>query len=108
MAKKFDLQIFMASVRHEAGEKNNAGLTTGKLLNLLKLENENFIRAAYYAFFNREPDPSGMATYLPFARDVPRRIQLLLILSLAPERKYLPLWQRRIADKFLRIVDKFL
>lgn len=101
MKNKFDLNVFMASARHEAGEENGAALAPGKLLRLLKLENGSFVRAAYHVFFNRDPDPAGMALYSPIARTLAGRVKLLGILALAPERKYIPPWQRLLIQRTL-------
>lgn len=91
----------MANVRHEAGETANAKASAATLLRLLKLSGETFVRSAYRTFFRREPDPSGMATYLAASQSLPGRIKLLAVFSLAPERKYLPPWQRQCIEKIL-------
>jgi len=95
--KKFDLDIFMVSVRQEAGEGPVFSLKDA--CQLLRLKNEAFLRAAYSLFFNREPDATGMAAYLPRASNLFSRIELLAVLYLAAERKYLPPWQRWLLEK---------
>lgn len=104
MRKKFDPEIFMASVRHEAGETTDAKISATTLFRLLNLRGEAFIRSAYPIFFNREPDPSGMGTYLATSKNFIGRIKLLAVFTFAPERKYLPPWQRRCIENVLWLV----
>lgn len=104
MAKKFDSRVFMAAIKRETGEKAGAAVNLREAVQLLGLENEAFIRAAYQMFFHREPDISGMATYVPHAATLGGRLKLLAVLYLAPERKYLPLWQRAAIEKTLWLI----
>lgn len=98
--KKFDIRVFMAGVRHEAGEKHGPAVTCSQVLQLLlQTDSESFMRMAYRLFFNREPDASGMTAYLPRARSMAGRLKLLAIFWLAPERKFLPTWQRLMLEK---------
>ncbi len=102
--KDFDPHIFMMAVRHEAGEKAKTGITLKDCLFLLRQKDEAFVRLAYHMFFLREPDPSGFAEYLPRAASLPGRIKLLAVFYMAPERKYLPIWLRRLLEAATRLL----
>lgn len=104
--KKFDAQIFMAAVRHEAGEiaANEASLAT--LRKLLALEGDEFLMQAYRVILGRKIDNAGLAAYSQRAKSLRGKIHTLGVLWFSPERVYLSGWQRTLLAMGGRILGK--
>ena len=92
--KKFDPDIFMAAVYREAGEKMPYRVNFRQVLAILPIKGEQFLKEAYSALLNREPDPAGAAAYQRRAESLPGRFLILIALYFSPERIWLPAWQR--------------
>ncbi len=97
--KRFDPDIFMSSVYHEAGEKEAWNITWREACRLLSLKGEPFIFQAYTALLGRDPDPTGLEAYASRSRTLAGRFMILTALYFSTERLWLPYWQR----KFIRI-----
>lgn len=93
---KFDIRVFMTSVRRESGEEQGAPLSFGVLRPLLARKGEDFVRQAYWQILNREVDPDGLAAFTGRAATLPGRLIILLSLHLSPERILLPDWARKL------------
>lgn len=92
--RKFDVQIFMAAVRQEAGETPVRGTSLAMARKLLRLEGEEFLRQAYRAILGREIDRPGLDAWRSQADSMAGKIRILGSLWLSPERVYLRPWQR--------------
>lgn len=101
---KFDPDIFMSAMRHEAGESLPQTVSPALLLRLMSMQGELFVREAYSIFLHRKPDKSGLATYAHQAKSIRGRLKLLLVFYLAPERVCLPVWQRLLLEKTIWLV----
>lgn len=93
--KKFDSDIFMGAIRQLAGE-SCPGPDLAVLVNLAKLEGEEFLLRAYWTLLNREADPNGLAAYRSRSKNLSGRILVIVSLLLSPERVYLRPWQRNL------------
>lgn len=103
--KRFDSDIFMASLRKLLDEPAPASPDIRTLLGLLTLEKEEFLRQAYRLILQREVDPAGLRGYAASANSMPGRIKVVCALLLSPERGKAPLWQikaKSLAGKVFR------
>ncbi|MBQ7607985.1 MAG: hypothetical protein IJU76_08470 [Desulfovibrionaceae bacterium] len=87
---QFDLQLFMAAVRREAGETCHEPLKIRDLLALLRLEGRPFLYASYQRVLFRAPDPVGLAGYAKSSHTFFGRLRTLLALLCSTERAALP------------------
>lgn len=90
--KKFDSRVFLASLKREAGESTDSGISFAQLKELLNRKDADFIKQAYRIFLRREADISGLQGYLPRIRHLPGKIIFLASLYLSPERPTLAPW----------------
>lgn len=94
--KKFDPEIFMRGVCHEAGEKPTRNIGIRHVRSLLQVKGESFINQAYCTILGRAPDPEGLAAYSGQAQTTLGRFLIIAALYFSPERVWLPPWQRSL------------
>lgn len=94
--KKFDIRLYMASVRREAGENLTEPASLKSLAQLLRRRDEDFVRHAYWQILGREVDPQGLADYSPQSTTLYGRLLITAALLLSPEKLLLPSWLRSL------------
>lgn len=92
--EKFDFGSFMATVRRAAGESRRPEPIWRELRYIMAFNGEEFVRQAYRSILEREPDPSGLAAYMPLALSTRGKIRAIHALLLSPERGSTPHWLR--------------
>lgn len=83
---EFDADIFLANLRHEAGELPQP-LTMTAIIRLLRLKGEEFIHQTYLTLLHRHPDEVGMKANLRRAAHYPGRLKIIVILLVSRERR---------------------
>lgn len=85
--QKLNPKFLMQGIRDVLETKRRYGLyATSTLPELLDLEGEAFVRAAYYTVLRRRVDPTGLACYTPKATSRLARLYLVLRLYCSWER----------------------
>ncbi|MBR3663551.1 MAG: hypothetical protein IKN64_02735 [Desulfovibrio sp.] len=88
--RQFDVQLFMAAVRREAGETYGEPVKIRDILALLRLEGPSFLEASYQRVLFRAPDPTGLAGYAKSSHSFFGRLRILVALLCSAERSALP------------------
>ncbi|MBQ9453553.1 MAG: hypothetical protein IJU65_09725 [Desulfovibrio sp.] len=92
---QFDIHVFMAGVRREAGELHLPRRSLRLIWHLLQLQGEVFLKIAYIQLLGREPDPAAVEGYQTRSRYTLGRLIIILSLLISPEQTRIPHWLRR-------------
>lgn len=103
--KKFNVSLFMATVKREAGEGPTRPGFAG-VRRLMRLEGEEFLHQAYSLFLGRTADRDGLIAWLPQINSRFGKLKVIGSLWTSPERIYLPGWQRALVRIFKAILRK--
>lgn len=106
--KAFDIRQFMHNVHREAGDTAFiASASWAELPDLLRLQGDTFVRAAYRFILGREADTAGLSQYRVRAESLPGKLRILLSLYCSPEHGRVAAWKYTITHFVQRIRDLF-
>lgn len=103
--KKFNVSLFMATVKREAGE-GPLKPSLADVRRVMRLEGEEFLQRAYQLFLGRAADRDGLMAWQPQIGTKFGKLKVLCSLWASPERIYLPGWQRGLVSFFKAIMRK--